>query len=123
MLLLNLNILMGLLDRLGGNFVSRVGSFLGGKASNLGSKLRGGVYQLGNKIFGGGSTQGKGMFRTAANHFVDQALNSANYYGKKFANSDFVRSRAGALVPELENAADHFTKRLRSGYNGGSDEV
>lgn len=97
-------------------------SFLGSKIAAAGNKIRGGVYQLGNKVFGGGVGKGKQLFTTAANYAVDAALNGANYYGKKFANSDFIRRHAGMVVPEMEKSADYFTKKLRDGYYGyGAD--
>lgn len=107
---------MGILDKVSG-FISRNKGFFSNGLSSLGKKLSQGVYWLGDKIFGGSGT-GRKIFNDAANYLVDSALNTANYYGKKFVNSDLVQSKAKALVPELENAADYFTDHLRKGYYG-----
>lgn len=110
-----------IIDRIG-SFLNRGRTFIGSKTASLGNRVRGGVYQMGDRIFGGGVGTGKSIFTSAANHMVDQALNGANYYAKKFANTDFIRRNAGMVVPELENAADYFTKKLRNGYYGyGAD--
>jgi hypothetical protein len=113
---------MGLFDKLkSAGIIGKAGRFIGKYVKGAGKAIGRGVTNVGNAVFGEGGGVGKQLFKTASDFVVDQALNKASVYGKRFANSDFIRNNAQTMVPAFENAADYFTDKLRRGYNGAQE--
>ena len=90
-------------------------SWGGGHLMNMAKPILGKIGGWVGGLFGG-KKKGAGVARTAMDSIAHKAINATFDGVKKFAKSDWVKSKMPTLAPDLQAAAKEYRGRMHRGY-------